>query len=266
MADEVRLPAGSSGNEVWRSERGVHRTSGPWTPTVHAFLRHLEHAGFDGAPRVLGMDDAGREMLTFLDGAVLGAGPAWRPGQPTLWPEWAQTDECLAASARLLRRFHDAAASFTPPHDSVWRQHNSPALGSDEIVCHGDIGPHNTVYRDGVPVGFIDWDSCRPNHPLVEFGTAAWHYVPLASDHHFEASDFPTTPDLAHRLARFAREYGVTDSDQVLWSLQQSKQRSVEAAKYWPITPRQGADALRVVAVDLEWLDDNAAELVSKVT
>jgi hypothetical protein len=28
----------------------VRRSTGPWTPAVHALLRHLEWAGFDGAP------------------------------------------------------------------------------------------------------------------------------------------------------------------------------------------------------------------------
>src|SRR5215472_6228868 len=42
--------------------------SGPWTPTVHAPLRHLEEVGFDGAPRLVGfgLDADGREMLTFI--------------------------------------------------------------------------------------------------------------------------------------------------------------------------------------------------------
>ena len=37
----------------------VHKHASPWTPTVHALLRHLEDAGFDGAPRALGFDDQG---------------------------------------------------------------------------------------------------------------------------------------------------------------------------------------------------------------
>jgi hypothetical protein len=38
---------------------------GPWTPAVHALLGHLEQRGFDGAPHMLGLDDQGRELLTF---------------------------------------------------------------------------------------------------------------------------------------------------------------------------------------------------------
>ena len=29
----------------------VHKDASPWTPTVHALLRHLEQAGVDGVPR-----------------------------------------------------------------------------------------------------------------------------------------------------------------------------------------------------------------------
>jgi aminoglycoside phosphotransferase (APT) family kinase protein len=121
------------------------------------------------------------------------------------------------------------------------------------------------VYRNGAPVAFIDWDGIRPNQPLVEFGNAAWHFVPLGDDAYFEASGFRAPPDLAHRLALFARGYGVADRAHAAWALHQGKQRSVEAAKYWPISPAQGAPALRVVAGELEWLDRNLEHLVSEL-
>lgn len=86
MSGERGLPQGLGGGSVWRSDRGVHRPTGPWTPTVHAFLRHLERVGFDGAPRVRGTEDMGHEILTFIEGDVLAAGPGWQPGNPTPWP------------------------------------------------------------------------------------------------------------------------------------------------------------------------------------
>ena len=264
MHGEERLPEGRSGTRVWRSSRGVHRTAGPWTPTVHAFLRHLEAVGFSGAPRVIGMDEAGREVLTFVEGDVL-ADPEWQPGRPTPWPAWARSDDCLVESAQLLRRLHDASSSFVPPDGAVWREHNCPTLGVGEIVCHGDVGPHNTVYRSGSPIAFIDWDGIRPNNPLVEFGNAVWHFVPLGDDQYFAESGFGAPPDLARRLASFAREYGVRDGSQAAWALHQAKQRSVEAAKFWPISPAEGAAGLRLVASDLEWLHDNLERLVSKL-
>src|SRR4028119_642084 len=60
------------------------RASGPWTPSVHLLLSHLFHAGFVGAPRPLGWDREGREILTLLEGQTVGLA---RP-----WPEWVHSD------------------------------------------------------------------------------------------------------------------------------------------------------------------------------
>lgn len=155
--------------------------------------------------------------------------------------------------AVLLRDLHRASASFVPVAP-VWRYHDWPGLLPGQIVCHGDVGPHNTVYRDGTPVALIDWDEIRPEGPLIEFGTAASKYVPLGTDAFFAASDWPERPDLGRRLALFADSYGITDRVTVLDALQQAKQRSAEALRRLPIGPAEAARYLRVVATDLEWL------------
>ncbi len=261
MWDEIQLPPGRGGGSAWRSGPSVHRTSGRWTETVHAFLRHLEAEGFDGAPRVVGYDDQGRERLTFLEGDVL-ADPSWQPGEPGPWPLYAQTDEALAAMARLLRRFHAAAATFRPS-SPVWKQWDWSELLPGDIVCHGDIGRHNTVYRDGAPVALIDWDSIRPNDPLIEFGVAAWNYVPLGTDEYFAQSGFERRPDLPRRLAIFATEYGVMDREDVAWAVHQGKQRSVESMRYWPVKPADASRFLELVANDLAWLAHEQDRLVA---
>ncbi len=195
---------------------------------------------------------------------MLGAGSAWQPGQPTPWPAWARTEECLVATGRLLRRFHDAAASYVLPNGAVWRRDEVAALGAGEAVCHGDIGPHNTVYRSGLPVAFIDWDTIRPNDPIAEFGTAAWKYVPLGDDVYFDTSDFPTRPAVPRRLALLARAYGVHDRKTVRWALHQAKQRSADTLRYFTITPAEGAAELRRVAAELEWLGSTVDDLVAE--
>jgi hypothetical protein len=52
--------------------RALHQRS----DYVHALLRHLEAVGFDGAPRLLGIDAQGREVLTYLPGEVIIPGVA----------------------------------------------------------------------------------------------------------------------------------------------------------------------------------------------
>ncbi|WP_336206987.1 hypothetical protein [Nonomuraea sp. LPB2021202275-12-8] len=46
----------------------VRRPVQPWTPAVHALLRHLQAVAFPYSPRVLGIDEEGREVLTYLEG------------------------------------------------------------------------------------------------------------------------------------------------------------------------------------------------------
>ncbi|WP_219418247.1 DMT family transporter [Pseudonocardia nigra] len=75
----------------------VRRAAGPWTPTVHALLRHLEDVGFTGSPRVVdsGFDPDGNEVLTFVEGAIQ---------HPRAW-----TPDGIHQVGALLRRLHDTA-------------------------------------------------------------------------------------------------------------------------------------------------------------
>src|SRR4051812_13908744 len=94
------LAGGRTTPGVVRIGNTVHRPVRPWSTTVHKVLRHLERAGFTGAPRVLGFDDAGKEVLTFLEGETVA--DAWP------WPAWVSSDEALTQVGSWLRRLHDA--------------------------------------------------------------------------------------------------------------------------------------------------------------
>jgi hypothetical protein len=85
------------------------RPMGPWSPAVHEYLRHLEVAGFGGAPRVLGIE-GNREVLTFIDGDVAND-PHWQPGHGNRLPPYARTERALRGAAELIRQLHQAAAS-----------------------------------------------------------------------------------------------------------------------------------------------------------
>ncbi|MEO3923096.1 phosphotransferase [Micromonosporaceae bacterium B7E4] len=47
-------------------------------------------------------------------------------------------------------------------------------LGGGDVVCHHDPGPNNTVFRDGLPVAFIDFDFAAVGDPLEDVGYVAW--------------------------------------------------------------------------------------------
>src|SRR5215213_1256712 len=105
---EVELAGGTSNHGlVVRVGDTVRRPQSPASPAVHALLRHLERVGFDGAPRLLGTDDEGREVLEFVPGTAV----------TPPYPAWALTDAALASVADLLRRYHEAVRDFdSAPH------------------------------------------------------------------------------------------------------------------------------------------------------
>ncbi|MBA3366003.1 MAG: phosphotransferase [Actinobacteria bacterium] len=263
MNGEIDLGGGRVTEGVVRSGDTVRRSAGAWTPTVHAYLQHLERRGFDGAPRVLGVDAEGREILTFIEGEVPSSS-SWERGHATRLPELALSDDALIAVARLIRTLHEAAADFRP-RDPVWREHAYP-LVAREVVCHGDLGPHNTVYRHGAPVAFIDWDGARPNEPPLEFGHAAWWYVPLAADEYCAEMGFANPPDRGKRLRLFAGAYGV-DPAEAIDLVREAKQREAERPRYWPdMTAAAAAEFLGHIVLELDWLAANEVELRHALT
>ena len=194
-AQEIPMPGGSMTPGVVRIGDTIRRPVGPWTPAVHALLRHLEDAGFEGVPRVLGIDEAGREVLTYL------------PSDPT--PSWS--DEALVATARLVRRLHEAMADFVPPRDAVWRLPPVGRHAPGGPIGHNDLCPVNTVYAEGVPYGFIDWDLAGPTRPQYDLAAAAIGYVAIRPDPFWPRPGCPEPPDRAARLRLFCDGYGVGD-------------------------------------------------------
>lgn len=158
---EVPLTGGGR-TRVERSGETVFRETGPWAPTVHALLRHLEEVGFVGAPRVVGtgFDDRGRESLQFIRGEVV---------HPRPWSE-----DALPYVGTLLRDLHRATESFSIPGDATWRPWHGRSLGGDSIVIgHCDTGPWNIIARDGLPIALIDWEAAGPVDRLYELAQAA---------------------------------------------------------------------------------------------
>lgn len=167
LLDGSPLVGGNVGGAV-RIGATVRRPTGLWTPAVHALLTHLDRAGLDGIPRVLGVDARGREVLSYL------------PGYSADVTAQIVSDAVLADGARWLRRFHAAVADFRPDPALPWRNQPGRELTDGEIVCHHDVGAYNwRIQRDRV-TGVVDWDMAGPGRPLDDVAFLAWNTLPLA--------------------------------------------------------------------------------------
>jgi hypothetical protein len=152
----IPLPGGVV-NAVVRVGDTVRRPPGERAGFVHRLLDLFEQHGWSGAPRFLGVDEQGREILSFLDGHV-----AWE----VLQPREVGSDESLAGVAGLVRQFHDLTAG-------------TPLAAGQEVVCHNDLSPKNTVYRAGLPIAFIDWDIAAPGDRVADLAHTCWQYLRL---------------------------------------------------------------------------------------
>jgi hypothetical protein len=160
---EVLLAGGNLGGAV-RVRDTVRRPVGPWTPAVHALLDHLD-GRVPHVPHVLGFDDTGREVLTFLPGTVVPVDPQ------------ALTVDRVRAMAAWTAQLHAAVADFE--HPGLWRMWPVP---EPTIIGHNDIAAYNVAFQGDHLVGVFDWDLAGPTTPLLELGFLAWNAVPLHTD------------------------------------------------------------------------------------
>ena len=200
---EEQLPGGFV-NVVVRVGDTVRRQPGERAAFVHELLRQLGRQGWSGAPRFLGLDEDGREMLSYVDGYV-----AWDdPRSPA-----TSSLGSLRSVGRLVRELHDLTAGTSLAADS-------------EVVCHNDLSPKNTVYaaNGARAIAFIDWDLAAPGSRIHDLALACWQY----------AGTDRTDPDLViDRWRALCDGYGPTDRtalvDTVLW-WQDRSWRGIESA------------------------------------
>ena len=186
----------------------VRRPLGPHSPLVHAVLQHLEGQGFDGAPRYLGLDEQGREILTYIEGEVAG-----RPH-----PAWLADEQRLVSLAKLVRRLDDAMGGFAPS-SAMLEAVAAPEIpgmppapeAEPEFVGHLDITPENVVFRDGKAVALIDFDLAKPATRVDEVFNLCMWWAPFAPD---EDRTGPLRGvDAAARARLIADAYGLSTTD-----------------------------------------------------
>ncbi len=195
--DGSRLDGGCDGGAVL-VDGSVRRVSGRWTASVQSLLAHLAEVGFSGAPRPLGWDEHGREMLSFLPGQSVGSS---RP-----WPAWVHSDAALEQAGVWLRGYHSAVADFVPPDHAVWREGGTWRPGL--IVAHNDPAPYNAVWDPDGLVGFVDWDMAGPQSREADLAWVAFSWVPLHARSVVVAEGFTDFARRRERLEAFLLAYG----------------------------------------------------------
>lgn len=221
---EIHLSGGRVTEGVVRIGETVRRPSKPNSAFVRALLAHLRGEGFDAAPRYLGADERGREILSF------------QPGEVPAEIDSTISDETLVAAARLIRAYHDATA-------------DSALAGEDEVVCHNDLSPCNFVFRDGKPVGIIDFDAAAPGVRLRDLGYAIFLWLNVGTD------GLPPS-EQARRIRLFCDAYGIEPDAKVIDAIVDVVGANIERLR----ADQRFSDAEWWKA-QLDWITQHRAEL-----
>ena len=104
---------------------------------VQALLVHLERAGFEEAPRFLGIDDQGREILSYIEGDV--PLPPYPPG-----PSRTKRSSARRSGPTVPR----GGASFDAGGIAAGAP-NGPTPRGGPVVCHNDLFPTRTWSSGG---------------------------------------------------------------------------------------------------------------------
>jgi hypothetical protein len=233
----------------------VRRETGPWSTAVHALLRHFERVGFDGAPRFLGIDEQGREILTFAE------------GEPAHAPVPAD-DGVVWELGLLLRRMHDAQVGFEPPADAQWQRFPGEEP-TGEVICHDDLFWTNVVFRDGLPAVLIDWDLAKPAPRLADVARAASYWAPLIDDSIAEDWGLPADRS-GERLRLLCDAYGLEAEERarLLDEVVRRRQFGYEAHRLWGGVERRpgwremwDAGSAERFATNMRWLEEHRSDL-----
>lgn len=199
IPDVVAPLTGGNVTSVVRMGTTVRRAAGAWTPGVHALLDAWESAGITQAPRSFGLDDHGREIVSFLPGTVLSSAD----------PRTLYSPRLLVEAGALLRRMHDASVGVVA-EPYTWRVEHEPR----EVICHGDFAPYNLIV-DGVELaGVIDADFAGPGPRLRDLAYLAYRLAPFAED--AEGYDPACDGTVSARLSLLSKAYGLEVSDDEL--------------------------------------------------
>jgi len=216
---EEKLAGGKSTAEVVKIGNTVLRTVSTHSPFVHELLNLLRQNNFFAAPQFLGIDDKGREILSYIEGTVPKELKYFNNAQ-------------LSMAARLIKDFHKATLGST-------------LAGSCEVICHNDLTPCNTVFVNNMPVAFIDFDAAAPGARIRDLGYAIWQWCDLGNE---EIS----LNQQAERIKVFLVSYGEVELKQLIPTILKRQKELIDFCKiasktnpYWHEAEKWGRKRMK---------------------
>lgn len=231
MANEYEseeVLTGGNVSNVYRIGDTVRRDLKTEGTKIHMLLKHLENKGYKSAPMFFGVDEKGREILSFIEGEA-----GHYPLKEYMW-----SNNTLKDIAIMLRLYHDAVSDF--PLSDEWKPMDQTP-DKMEVICHNDFAIYNIIFNHKKPVGIIDFDMAAPGPRLWDIVYTLYTCVPLSRLYHTETGEavyYKSSRDatrIKQRVQLFFESYGMVDLKEgfleiVLLRLQALRQTMLQKA------------------------------------
>jgi hypothetical protein len=233
MTEEL-LPGGRATPGVVRIGDTVRRPAKTNSEFVQELLNYLHSKGYPWSPRFLGIDEKGREILSYIDGAI--------PPPKFQWPE-----KSLVRVVEMLRALHDATAG-------------TRLAGHSDCVCHNDFTPWNIILSEGLPVGIIDFEAAAPGERGKELAYLAWTFLWIGTVNPLRTQ--VANIHLIYKTYCPSKKGTFTDATLRLMDESLNRRKALESSAR---TEHELQIATRLVAEmeeEIKWLRDNQNEFV----
>lgn len=158
---------------------------------------------FPFSPRFLGIDNVGREILSYI--------PGWAGTYPM--SAAVRSTRALRETTILLKQFHDMTSDLVE-RDLNWpRQPRPDAV--PEVICHYDFAPYNVIFQGADPVGIIDFDNAGPGRRIDDIAYFAYCFTLLSAVENYRDGGWDRDVDAHGRLRTILDLYPTDEQSQL---------------------------------------------------
>jgi hypothetical protein len=177
---EIPFSSGESNRNVVKVGDTVRKEPAENCEFVRKVMTELTNNNFNYSPKYLGVDDKGREIMTYVEGEQMN--------------HTEISLDLMKQTFGALRQFHDIFSK-------------SELKGAEETLIHTDFAPWNLIVKDNKLVGVLDFDDVKPGRRISDVAYVCWTFLDIGSTD----SNF-TEEEVYRYLQDLIKAYGYIDT------------------------------------------------------